>query len=58
MKIGSAGIELLHAEEQADTLVEEWTDGTTDITRLIVGFRNFNNSAFCPHSVFMCFVWI
>ena len=37
-------------------------DGQTDMTKLIVAFRNFpnapKNSTFCPHSVFMCFVWI
>jgi hypothetical protein len=37
-------------------------DGQTDMTMLIVAFHNFTNaptnSTFCPHSVFMCFVWI
>ena len=36
--------------------------GRTDMAKLIVAFRNFENapknSTFCPHSVFMCFVWI
>ena len=38
------------------------TDGRTDMTKLIVAFRNFANapdsSTFCPHSVFVCSVWI
>ena len=40
------------------------TDGRTDwhMTMTTVAFRNFanapNNSTFCPHSIFMCFVWI
>jgi hypothetical protein len=50
MKVCPVGAELLHA------------DGRTDMKKLIVAFRNFasalKNSTFCPHSVFMCFVWI
>jgi hypothetical protein len=50
IKILPVGAELFHA------------DGRTDTTKLIVAFRNFaisqKNSTFCPHSVFMCFVWI
>jgi hypothetical protein len=38
------------------------TDGQTDTKKPIAAFRNFGNgiknSTFCPHSVFMCFVWI
>jgi hypothetical protein len=38
------------------------TDGRTDMTKVIIPFRNFANapkhSTFCPQSVFMCFVWI
>jgi hypothetical protein len=51
MKIRPVGAELFH-------------DGRTqtDITKLNVAFRNFvnapKNSTFCPHGVFMCFVWI
>jgi hypothetical protein len=38
------------------------TDGQTDMTKLIVAFRNFakapKNSIICPQTVFMCFVSI
>ena len=34
----------------------------TDMTKIIVAFRNFTNasknSAFCPHNFFMCLVWL
>jgi len=37
-------------------------DGRTDMTKLLFAFRSFanapKNSTFCPHSVFMSFVWI
>ena len=37
-------------------------DGRPDMAKLIVAFRHFENapknSTFCPHSIFMCFVWI
>ena len=37
-------------------------EARTDMTKLIIAFRDFanrsKNSTFCPHSVFMCFVWI
>jgi hypothetical protein len=38
------------------------TDGRTDMTKLMVASGNFailpKNSTLCPHSVFVCFVWI
>jgi len=50
MKIRPAGAERIHA------------DGRTDMTKLIVAFRNFvkppTNSIFCAQSIFMSFVWI
>jgi len=46
------GAELFHAERR--------TEGQTDVTKLIVAFRNFansnKNSKFCPQNVLMCFV--
>jgi hypothetical protein len=54
MKIRPVGAELFHADGR--------TDGRTEMTKLIVAFRNFTNApescTFCPHSVFVCFVWI
>ena len=46
--------------------VEGWIDIQTDITdrhdKLTAAFGKFEdtskNSTFCPHTVFMCFVWI
>ena len=50
MNIHPVGAELFH------------TDGRTDGAKLMVAFRiaanEPKNSTFCPHSVFMCFVWI
>ena len=38
------------------------TDGRTENTKLILAFRNFANApkncTFCPHSAFVCFVFI
>jgi len=38
-------------------------DGQTDMTKLIVAFRNFANAletlhTFCPHNAYLCFVWL
>jgi len=54
MKILPVGAELFYAYGQ--------TGRRTDMTKLIVAFRIFANalksSTFCPHSAFLCFVWI
>ena len=53
MKIYSASAELLHAQEQAHKQAEEWTD----VTRLILGFRNFANASKITrpaHTVCLC----
>jgi hypothetical protein len=60
MKISSADAELLHAEEQAHKQDEEWTDGRTDMTRLIFGFRNFANApniTRSAHTVYLCVLY-
>jgi hypothetical protein len=36
--------ELLHAGGQTDRQTNEWTDGQTDMTKLIVAFRNCANA--------------
>ena len=37
-------------------------DGQTDMTKLVVAFRNFANVPetyrFCPHKVYLCFIWL
>ena len=54
IKICPVGAELIRADGR--------TDGRTDMTKLIVAFRNFANapksSTFFAHRVFMYFVWI
>jgi hypothetical protein len=40
MKIRPVGAELLHADRRQDG----WTDGQTDMTKLVVVFRNFANA--------------
>jgi len=54
MKIRSVGAEWFHADGHTGGKTDRWTD----MTKLIVGFRNFanapGNSAFCPQSAFTC----
>jgi len=55
MKIRPVGAELLHADRQ--------TDGPTDITNLIVDFRNFANapnmrSSGCSEQHYICCHWL
>jgi hypothetical protein len=56
IKILPMEAELFHAERRT----EGQTDRQTDMTKLIVAFRNFakatKNSKFCPQKVLMCFI--
>ena len=70
MKILSVGAELIQKNGRTDWQMDKQTErqkdglinGETDMTKLIVAFRNFSNSpknsTFRPHSLFVCFVWI
>ena len=39
------GAEVFHADGQTDGEKDVQTDGRTDMTKLLVAFRNFGNSA-------------
>jgi len=55
MEICQVGAELFHTDGRTN----RQTEGRDETSSL---FRNFSNASenytFCPHSVFMCFVWI
>jgi hypothetical protein len=44
MKILSGGAELFYADEQTEGWTDRETDRQTDMTKLIVAFRNFANA--------------
>jgi hypothetical protein len=55
MKIRPVGAELFYADRQTD----RQTDRHGEANNRFSQFSNApKNSTFCPHSVFMCFVWI
>jgi hypothetical protein len=44
MKVRSVGAELFYADGRTDKQKERGTEGQTDMTKLIVAFRNFANT--------------
>jgi hypothetical protein len=47
-KILSVGADLFHADRQTDRHTNRWTDGETDMMKLIVAFRNFAERIWKP----------
>jgi hypothetical protein len=48
---------VLMEEEEGEEEEEEEEEESSLVTLCTTGLT-FKNSTFCPHSVFMCFVWI